>query len=78
MAGSIPTKATKHLKSLLVTRYLIGNRNGKCTRYLIANRNRKQEAKVLKPTPTAIPKTAINRTQGQMGKHQELAQDTHK
>ncbi len=28
LAGSIPTKATKHLKSPLVTRYLIGNRNG--------------------------------------------------
>ena len=35
-------------------------------------------AKVLKPTPTAFPKTALNHTQGQMRKHQELAQDTHK
>jgi hypothetical protein len=78
MAGSIPAKATKHLKSLLVTRYLIANRNGKRTRYLIANINGKQEAKVLTPTSTAFPKTAINCTQGQMGKHQELAQETHK
>ncbi len=78
MAGSIPAKATKHLKSLLVTRYLIANQNEKHTRYLIANRNGKQEAKVWKPTPTAFPKTAINCTQGQMGKHQELAQDTNK
>ena len=38
MAGSIPAKAMKHLKSLLVTRYLIGNRNEKRTRYLIANK----------------------------------------
>jgi hypothetical protein len=37
-----------------------------------------KKAKVLKPTPTAFPKTAINCIQGQMGKHQELAQDTHK
>jgi hypothetical protein len=26
MTGRIPTKATKHLKSLLVTRYLIGKK----------------------------------------------------
>ncbi len=26
MAGRIPTKAMKHLKSLIVTRYLIGNK----------------------------------------------------
>ena len=78
MVGSIPAKATKHLKTLLVTRYLIGNRNGKRTRYLTANKNGKREAKVLKPTPTAFPKTVTNHTQGQMGKHQELAQDAHK
>ena len=29
LAGRIPAKATNHRKSLLVTRYLIGNRNGK-------------------------------------------------
>ena len=60
--GGKHSRQSYHLKSLLVTRYLIGNRNGKCTRYLIANRNRKQEAKVLNPTPTAFPKTEINRT----------------
>ncbi len=67
LAGRIPAKATKHLKSHLVTRFLIGNkkRETRMSRY--------QE-----PTPTAFPETVINRSQGQMGKHPELAQDTHK
>jgi len=64
MAGRIPAKATKHLKSPLVTRYLIG----------------KQETgnNYLEPAPTVFPNTAIKRTRGRKGKHQELAQDTHK
>ncbi len=67
LAVRIPAKATKHLKAHLVTRFLIGNkkRETRMSRY--------QE-----PTPTAFPETAINRSQGQMGKHPELAQDTHK
>jgi hypothetical protein len=67
MAVSIPTKATKHRKSLLVTRYLIGNRNGK------------QEGYGIKTNTNSIsPKQQQIAHKVEMGKHQKLAQDTNK
>ncbi len=65
--SALKTKATKHLKSHLVTRFLIGNKKRETRR-----------SRYLKPTTTVLPQTAIKRTRGQMRKHQELAQDSHK
>jgi hypothetical protein len=67
MAGRIPANATKHLKSLLDTRYLIGNKKRETRR-----------SRYLEPAPTVFPKTAIKHTRGRKGEHQELTQDTHK
>jgi hypothetical protein len=46
MAGRIPVKAMKHLKSLLDTRYLIGNKKRETRR-----------SRYLEPAPRVFPMT---------------------